>query len=183
MSRKRNNHNNYGYGDSPEVFDPTKNVLQLVEAAVKRLDDLRDAEARRINEQMALRAEYDAKLASAESARLDAIRVVDVNAVAVATERTNLAATVLAKQVSDSAEALRSMVATTASTIATQLADLTTRLTDRIGLLEASKYESKGRAGLSTPILMVLAAIGGGFVGFLLQHLFKIVNTGSLVIR
>src|ERR1035437_121180 len=77
---------------SNPIIDPTQNVLQLVDAAVTRLNDLResdskwlkqlqDAEARRIDEQMKLRAEFADRLSLAESKRINAIRAVDVGAV------------------------------------------------------------------------------------------------------
>ena len=132
-----------------EKPDPTENVLKLVDAAVTRLDDLRDAESRRVNEQLALRASYDEKLREAEAKRIDAIRAVDVNAVAVASARADNTATVLANQVSTSAENLRALVASTASANATTLSQITTTLTDRLALLEKSQYEkSGGSAGM-----------------------------------
>ena len=63
------------------VVDPTKNVLDLVAAAIKRQDDLREAESRHVREIAGLRAEYTAELRKAETARIDAIRAVDVGAV------------------------------------------------------------------------------------------------------
>ena len=110
------------------MIDPTANVLLLVDAAVKRLDDigsirselqqerirriddlrvtdtrrvdeLRQAESRRVDEHATMRAEYENKLSEAEKKRIDAIRAVDVAAVAVASERATQQATVLANQV------------------------------------------------------------------------------------
>ena len=187
--------------------DPTINVLGIVDAAVtrlddilnletKRLDDLRFSESNRINEILSLRAEHYKELAVAESKRIDAIRAVDVNAVAVATDRATDQASVLANQVSASAETLRSLVASTATTTATQLATLTNQLTDRIGLLEKAQYEGKGlintipstfvdritqleesryknegRSGLSTSLLLTLASLGGGVAVYIITHL------------
>lgn len=133
-----------GFDKTGNPIDPTKNVLQLVEAAVKRADDLAAAEARRVNEIMDLRAEYTEKLSLAESKRIDAIRAVDVNAVAIASERAAAQAAVLQNQVNASAEALRSLVATTAAAIAQQLSQLTSQFNDRIAALEKSQYEIRG---------------------------------------
>lgn len=149
------------------VVDPTKNVLQLVEAAVTRLNDLResdskwlhqlqDAEARRIDEQLTLRADFADKLTLAESKRIDAIRAVDVSAVAVASERATQQASVLANQVVTSADALRSLVASTATAMAAQTQTLTTQFTDRLALLEKVQYENKGKSGLIDPMLQEL---------------------------
>ena len=76
------------------VIDPTENVLAVIESAVKRQDDLREAEMRRVNQIEALRAEYQEKLALAEAKRIDAIRAVDVAAV-------DVAAVVLANEVAE----------------------------------------------------------------------------------
>lgn len=145
------------------TVDPTQNVLDLVLAAVKRIDDLREAETRRVNdlrlaesrrvdEQAELRTNYGEKLREAEAKRIDAIRVVDVNAVAVASERAAAQATVLATQVSQSAEALRALVASTAATFAQQSQNTAQQLTDRIALLEKVQYETTGRSGVSNPL-------------------------------
>src|SRR5512140_1485982 len=103
------------------TIDPTANVLALVEAAVKRLDDLRDAESRRLDEQAQLRADYSDKLAVAEAKRIDAIRAVDVNAVAIANERAAAQATVLANQLLQTSEALRGLVGTTSTALTERL--------------------------------------------------------------
>jgi hypothetical protein len=60
-------------GEAAPDVDPSKNVLDLVNAAILRQDDLRAAEGRRVDELAALRALYDDKLRVAESARIDAI--------------------------------------------------------------------------------------------------------------
>ena len=161
------------------AVDPTANVLALVEAAVKRLndlqdastlriedlreldnkrlDDLRRAENRRIDEQALLRAEYQEKLSMAESKRIDAIRAVDVAAVAVSSERATAQATVLANQVATSADALRTLVASTSTTLATQQQAVVNALSERLTILERSNYEGKGRSTFADPQLEELA--------------------------
>jgi hypothetical protein len=79
--------------------DPTENVVSIVDAAVKRQDDLREKETRHIFDIADLRETYGEKLRVAESDRIDAIRAVDVGAAAI-----------LANQVTASAEALRVQV-------------------------------------------------------------------------
>src|SRR5687767_3285545 len=87
------------------VVDPTENVKALTEAAHIRQDDLRKAsdkfnqsQIEHIKELVELRASYEEKLAIAEAKRLDAIRAVDVNAVAIASEKQAMAASVLGDQ-------------------------------------------------------------------------------------
>lgn len=167
-------------GNAGKIIDPTANVLSLVDAAVTRLNDLQDAAVGRINdlhntekervndvllehnkhwtseiqhikEVAELRAEYQEKLTLAESKRIDAIRAVDVAAVAVAGERAGAQATVLANQVSTSADALRTLVASTSTTLATQQQAIVQALSERLTALERSQYEGKGRSAYSDP--------------------------------
>ena len=146
------------------VIDPTANVLSLVLAAVTRLDDLRSAETRRLEDLQIsemkrvddiakLRAEYQEKLTLAESKRIDAIRAVDVAAVATANERAITQASVLANQVAQSAETLRALVASTAAAFSTQQQQLQAALTERIMALEKSANLGAGRQTVSDPML------------------------------
>ena len=157
------------------ALDPTYNVLQLVQAAVrriddlrysdrnhdaeihnaesKRLDDLRAAESRRIDEQMILVNNHARELREAEAKRIDAIRAVDVNAVAVASERAVIQATVLATQVSQSADALRTLVSTTAVTMAAAQEAASKQFNERLGQVERTQYENKGKSGVEDPLM------------------------------
>jgi len=148
--------------------DPTRNVLDKVEDAVKRLDDLRIASERRIaelsdckhthiKEIMSLRADYSSQLREAETKRIDAIRAVDVAAVAIATERAAAAANVLATQVSTSAETLRALVANTATATSATSTAAFGQLADRIALLERSSYEGSGKSAVVDPLLTKMA--------------------------
>lgn len=53
-------------------IDPTKNVLDLVQAAIQRQDDMRGAETRRINELAAQKLTFDLELAKILRANQDA---------------------------------------------------------------------------------------------------------------
>jgi hypothetical protein len=139
------------------VIDPTANVIALVEAESKRLDEARMAESKRVDEQMALRADYDEKLRQAEAKRIDAIRAVDVNAVAVASQRAADQASVLANQVVQSAEALRTLVASTAATVAQSQQQLANTLSARLTTLEQAQYEGKGKQSFQDPTIAALA--------------------------
>jgi hypothetical protein len=142
------------------VVDPTANVIALNDAAQKRQDDLRQetntrmlAEVSHLKEMAALRAQHSRQLAEAEAKRIDAIRAVDVNAVAVASERAGAAATVLATQVAQSADALRTLVASTATAMAEQQRQLSTQFDSRLTLVERSQYEGKGKSAFSDPMM------------------------------
>jgi hypothetical protein len=160
------------------VVDPTKNVLDLVEAAVKRIDDIRTLEAQyqreliqsesRHQTAMAnLRGEFGEKLRNAESARIDAIRAVDVGAVQRAAEVSAAQAQTLANQVAVSAEALRAQVAAAQSAAATSLAAALDPIQKDIADLRRAQYEQAGQKaqvveGRSSNAALV-AVIGLGF--------------------
>lgn len=123
------------------VVDPTKNVLNLVEAESRRQDDLRLAGEKLSNvkhqhakELISLHSDYGDKLREAETKRLDAIRAVDVAAAAVAQQR-----------IETTAATLRDLVASTASAAATAAASITNSLAERIAQLERTSYEGSGR--------------------------------------
>ena len=114
--------------------DPTRNVTDLVAAAILRQDDLRDAESRHVRELMELRADGNEKLQVKETARIDAIRAVDVAAVQRAAEVAAEAVQTLAAQVPITAEAVRTSLA---ATVAPILAD--------IQALRQAQYEQQGQ--------------------------------------
>ena len=129
--------------DLPAI-DPTQNVLDLVEAAIRRQDDLRDADRLRQQEVADLRWKYDNELRKAETARIDAIRAVDVGAVQRAAEVALTQASTLATQVATSAETLRGQVAAAATAQATALASALVPLQESIADLRRAQYEAQG---------------------------------------
>jgi len=152
----------YDYSTGQAIKDPTQNVIDSLNAAIQRVDDIMAIENRsirevinekikRITDVVALRAEHAQALTLAESKRIDAIRIVDVNAVSIANERAAAQATLLQNQVSTSAETLRALVATTATTVAAQLAQTTAQITDRLSVLERAQYEFKGSSSVADP--------------------------------
>jgi len=106
------------------VIDPTQNVLDLVEAAVQRLDDLREAEAAHQREVSRLHAEHARELRLIEKDRLDAIRAVDVGAVQRAAEVQATQAGALAAQVVATADAFRASLAAALEPIQKDIRDL-----------------------------------------------------------
>jgi hypothetical protein len=85
--------------------DPTANVIAVVGSANKSL-----------RRELKLHMQYQALLAQAEAGRINAIRAVDVAAVATAAAAQEQRANALATQVLANAETLRNTVATTAAT-------------------------------------------------------------------
>lgn len=146
------------------VIDPTKNVLNLVEAAMKRQDDLRDAETRHMREIAELRAGYETELRKAESARIDAIRGVDVDAVSRAATVATTAADTLRTQVADTAAAAGTALAAALEPIMKDIADL-----------RRAQYEAQGvKANVGETRLNVGAVLGG--ISVLLVIVFGVVG-------
>ncbi len=142
--------------------------------STQRLDEKIESEVKRLDEQMALRAEHAIQLSKAESSRLDAIRAVDISAVAVANDRAVASAAVLAAQVSSSAETLRTLVAATAQTVAQQLASVSTAINDRISALEKSQYSAAGKETGSKDVWgYILAGVMAiiALAAFIIPHL------------
>jgi hypothetical protein len=147
------------------VLDPTKNVLDLVEAAIKRQDDLREMESMHVREIAQLRAEYQAELREAESARIDAIRAVDVGAVNRAAEVAAQQAQTLATQVATSAETLRNQVAAAASAQTVALAAALEPIIKDIADLRRAQYEAQGQRTQVVEQRASTGAIAGYFIG------------------
>lgn len=134
------------------VADPSDNVNRAVEAEVRRIDDLREADNKfndaaldHIEKEASLRAEYDDKLRDAESKRIDAIRAVDVAAVASSARDSAMIASTLATQVATSAETLRTQVATTQVAAQTALVAALEPIQKDIADLRRIQYEQQGQ--------------------------------------
>jgi len=140
------------------TIDPTKNVLDLVEAERRRQDDLRaetnrryDAELLHMEKMAVLRAEHAREIRYLESERLEKIRQIDVVAVNTAADRASAAIQALAVTAAANAENLRNALNTTATTIANQLANTVQGINERIAALEKANYEGQGRSAVSDP--------------------------------
>ena len=155
------------------------NIVQLLNSEVKRLDALRMAEVRRIDEQLITHAMYEDKLAAAEQKRLDAIRSVDVAAVSAASDRAAVQATVLAKNVTESAETLRQLVATTAANVAEQLKTISTQLADRLLIVEKAQYELRGKTSVEDPQKSQLNNELKAMKDILINHVAESAGTGT----
>lgn len=157
------------------VVDPTANVLDLVEAAVRRQDDLRsaaeklyDAEVRHLNHMAELRAEFSKELRELESKRVDANRQVDV-----------LAAKTEAAGVLAAVQTLAATTASTAETLRNTLASTLSAVNERIASLEKSSYTGAGKgagedatkAAARATIAAIVAVLG--LLGMLVFNLVK----------
>jgi hypothetical protein len=126
------------------VIDPTKNVDALVSAAIQRQDDLREMEAKHTRELNAMRDIHADQLRTSESARLDAIRSVDITAVQRAAEVSATQAATLAPQVTASADALRIAVEQAAVQARTSLSLALEPIQKDIADLRRVQYEAAG---------------------------------------
>lgn len=161
------------------VIDPTKNVLDLVDMSVVRLNDLRDASQQLTDAKLAhikevvelraecaketrnadgkiaeMREEYSKRVRELDADRLEKIRQVDVLAGNTAADRALVAIQTLATTTSQNAETLRSMVSQNASTLAAQLDQRMAAVTERIAAVEKSIYTGQGRAAVSDPAMV-----------------------------
>jgi len=176
--------------------DPTANVFQLVEAAIRRQDDLRLAEKEHVAEVLRLRgeqrahdlnhmseivtirAQYDRELREAEAKRIDAIRAVDVGAVAAAAAVQTTQATTLASQVASSAEALRNQVAAAASAQTVALAAALEPIIKDIADLRRAQYEAQGQKAQ----VVDARANTGAVVGYIVGGIGALVAIATLLI-
>jgi len=159
------------------VVDPTANVVALTQAAVSRLNDLRDADqrytdlqARHLTEIADLRAAHSAALRETETARIDAIRAVDVGAV-------QRAAEVAAAQ----AEALRNQVSAAATATAAALAAALDPIQKSIDDLRRAQYEAQGQ---KTQVVEARASSGAIYaaVGFGLSLLLALLTVAAFLL-
>lgn len=130
-------------------------------------DKLRVLQAEHFKEITAVHAAYEAQLRIAETARIDAIRAVDVAAVQRAAEVSNTQAATLAAQVQTSAEALRNQQTAYAAQVDAKLAqvldpvqadirDLRKTQSEQIG---AKETKGEGRQTNQWTIGIILAVV------------------------
>lgn len=134
------------------VVDPTKNVLDLVEAAVKRIDDLRDAERmliqaerRHTRELVDMHAKHTQRMQAKETERIDAIRRVDAEVASRAQAVQAAQAATLAGQVAAAAEAMRTSQAAATQASQEALTRVVTPLQAAIDDLRRAQYEQQGK--------------------------------------
>lgn len=142
-----------GRGSGP--IDPTKNVLDLVEAAIRRQDDLRAAEAKLQEARQSSEAKLNATIREADAHRLADLRDADVRRLnelrEAETRRVNELAT--QKQIFDLelARVIRAGLDASTLLLATQLKEVKTDASDRMAKLEQFANEQRGRASATDP--------------------------------
>lgn len=175
------------------TVDPTRNVLDLVDAAVQRQDDLRELETthghelRALNtshvaEVLKLRAEFTDQLREKESARLDAIRQVDRDTVSRAAEVQTVAAGTLAQQVATSADAVRLNLDTKVAPILEAIAALQRAQYETAGGT-IQKQETRSDSGNRGMWLGVVVAVVVGFGGMSISFLIAAVAVAAFFLK
>ena len=143
--------------------DPSKNVDALVEAAMRRQDDMRVMESDHVRELMLIRADYDRQLRQAETNRIDAIRQVDVGAVQRAAEVQAAQQQALAAQVVATADAFRVSIAAALEPIQKDIRDLRDAQSRGVGgkeqVVETRGSHSETRLNQGTLIAVGLLVI------------------------
>jgi len=181
------------------VIDPTKNVLDLVDAANRRQDDLREmhnrfleAEFRRLEETVRrveqlseLRAEFarevslihqshDREIHKMEQDKLAAFRQSDEAARLTEAARTQAAVDLVARSAETAASAIRADLSTTATALANSVAARDVELNNRVSALEKSSYEVAGKgAGTKNTVTYAIIAVG---------LLVSLITIGSVVV-
>ena len=148
------------------VIDPTKNVLDLVEREIKRIDDMAklraqnsDAKVAALTEKIKLFARHQRALDRAESERLNSIRQVDREEVTKTAAANQAAITTLATSTATLAETLRTQVAVTASAAESRQSASSQELTKRLSALELSASASMGKSTIADPQMERLAIL------------------------
>jgi len=155
------------------IGDPSANVQLLVGNAVKYLEELHKSAEENFNNKLQAFIESSRREDTAESDRINELRKGDLESVRVANVQAIKTAELLASQMLENAEVLRKSVELTASQLASQLEKITGQQDTRFAILEKASYENKGRSGISSPLLMLLAGLGGGIIVFLIETFMK----------
>lgn len=155
----------HNIGVGPGIVDPTKNVLDLVDAAVQRIDNLSELQAQLLDEKIRrmerewihldeigkLREQHNREMRDSESRRVDANRSTDLAAVGTNAAQSLAAVNVLAETARSTAETLRTQAANMASAAATATDRLVTPLAERLAALEKIINIGQGRSAGPDP--------------------------------
>lgn len=153
------------------VVDPTENVQKLVEASIRRLDDVQCLHIKRIDAIIIAHELYTAKLADVEKGRIDAIRAMDSKAVVIASEQAHNQALLLAEQLKLAESGLRRFIENVQETARLQLEAQMSHASVRITELERNQYKNLGREQISKSVFAVMGAIVGALITYITQRM------------
>lgn len=130
-------------------YDPSTNVRALVEAEVKRLDDLLASEIGGLRREVANQVEFN-----------KATRAHDLLAQKTADERHQAGVVQLSHTIEQTAETLRRAVSETATNLAQQTGSSFERLSARVSEVEKNQYQDQGKSRVADPqIAQLLSAV------------------------
>lgn len=152
---------------------PECNVFVQLATEVKRLDELREKDFHEIIDKLKDHVDYTKQRFDSEMKRLSEVRDTDVKNVSTASAAATETAQVLAKQVIESAENLRTLVATAAEAAAKRQEAFANQIEGRLRTLDISASEVKGRSGISVPLVILVATLAGGMIVFLIQRMWN----------
>lgn len=138
-----------GYGIDPAgapVIDPTKNVLDLVTAAIQRQDDLRLASDRLNEVRITALREFQEARVTAQSLIQDWMRNTEMKRIKEKDEQRQFYETRIA-------DMLRTSVESTSSLVSTQLVQIQNTFNDRVSQLERFRYETGGKTSITDPAI------------------------------
>lgn len=148
--------------DALETYlkESSANLFKVFDERDRRYAELAAAESKRLDAIMA-----------AEARRIDALLVKSAEEVGLASKRAEITASTLAERVDTSARALASQNEETAKAAALAVEAIAKTLSARIEPLEAARYVQAGRSGISAPLMVMLAGLGGGAILWIIEHL------------
>jgi hypothetical protein len=166
----------------PWWTDPTENVKDLaqdikaiVAASMQRQDDLRAMESRHVRELLDRDKSHAKELRAAESARIDAIRDVDVGAVQRAAEVAATQAAALAAQVTATADAFRLSISAALEPIQKDIRDLRDAQSRGVGVREqvVESRDVRGESRLNTGTLITMGLLAVAVLSLILLYATK----------
>jgi hypothetical protein len=156
----------------PAQYDPSRNVLALVDASIKRLEDMMGIHVQRLDDKFRDHVTFASAIAEAESERITAVREMDVKTYATAIQKSDDDRALLSSRVSSINEGLRALIAATQDVLTKQSEQRVEQLGDRITLLERSQYQTQGKDQVSRSVIGVISGILGAILGMVFKHFF-----------
>lgn len=162
------------------VVDPTKNVLDLVQGEVKRIDDIAALRDTHLKEIMDIITRHFRELSDKEASRLDSIRQVDVANQAAAAKAALDAIQALANTTTTTASALAKQVTELAASIATSTAASFGEISKRIAALELASAEGVGKGRVKDPQIDELVKVVNTLVQSRSENVGKGIGANAL---
>jgi hypothetical protein len=155
---------------SPARFDPSQNVLHLLDVATDHFHEILTLQVQRLDEQHRQHTIYTKQLTEAEKGRLDAFREMDLKTTSTALNESSSHRAALSAQILAVNEGVRGLVSSVTDNLTKQGEMRGVQLSDRISLLERSQYQAQGKSEISKSVVAFVAAVVGSALTILFQH-------------